>query len=340
VRVLVLGGTGWLGWHVASAALARGADVTCLARGSSGAPPAGVTFVAADRDRPGAYHAVAGRAWDVVVDVARQPGHVRRAVAALAGPDHDLGCYVLVSSGSVYADHRTRDLDESAELLPALAADEMASPDDYGAAKVACERAVRDGAAARAILARAGLIAGPGDVSDRTGYWPWRFAHPAGADGAVLVADAPDEVAAVVDVRDLAGWLVDAGAGGRSGAFDVTGEPMPTVEHLQVAREVAGHTGPVVAAGAGWLHAHGVGAWSGPRSLPLWLGDPDWAGFTSRRSRRARAAGLTTRPLADTLADTLAWERTRPAGRNRDAGLSDADERALLAELRGAGPAS
>jgi hypothetical protein len=104
---------------------------------------------------------------------------------------------------------------------------------------------------------------------------------------------------------------------------------------LQTAREVAAHTGPVVTADSPWLLAHDIEPWAGPRSLPLWLGgDPDWAGFGSRDSSRARAAGLRARPFEDTLADTLAWEVTRDRAEPRLAGLTDTDERALLEQLR------
>jgi len=139
--------------------------------------------------------------------------------------------------------------------------------------------------------------------------------------------------AQVIDVRDLASWLVDAGERRPSGAFNVVGETIPLPAHLALAREVAGHTGPVVAASQDWLAAHDVQPWMGERSLPLWLPMPEYAGFSSRDGSAARAAGLTARPLAETLADTLAWELGRNPQRPRLAGLSDPDERRLLHAL-------
>jgi nucleoside-diphosphate-sugar epimerase len=331
MRILVLGGTAWLGRTIASTAVELGHEVTCLARGSSGDPPEEVRLVRADRTRPGAYERVAGDTWDVAVDLTRQPGQARSAVAALAGR---VASMVFVSSGNVYADHSIVAQDEDGALLAALESDVMESMETYGEAKVACERHVLQGFGPdRTAIARVGLIGGPGDIFDRTGYWPLRFARPARADGAVLVPDAPDLPTQVIDVRDLAAWIVEVGTRGVAGIFNVTGETVLFPEHLDVARAVAGHTGPVVRADQRWLLAQGVREWMGERSLPLWLADPDWIGFNARDNSRARAAGLITRPLEATLEDTLAWELTRGPTRTRGAGLSDDDERALLHAL-------
>lgn len=324
----MLGGTAWLGSCLTADAVQRGHDVTCLARGESGSVPAGARFHRADRDRPAAYDAVANETWDAVIDVSRQPGQVRRATAALA---ERAAAYVFISSGNVYADHTIPGTDESAELLAPLTGDVMETMETYGEAKVACEQHVLgsfgDG---RTLIARAGLIGGPGDIFDRTGYWPLRFARPAMADGSVLVPDVP-LATQVIDVRDLAAWLVESAERGAHGVFNAVGETMPLAEHLAVAREVAGHSGPLVPVDQDWLQAHGVETWMGERSLPLWLPMPEYAGFQSRDGSAARAAGLTRRPLAETLADTLAWELTRDTDRVRRAGLSDDDERELIA---------
>jgi len=331
MRLLVLGGTAWLGRYIAAIAAERGHHVTCLARGVAGGTPPGASFRRADRDGPDAYREVVGEDWDVVIDVSRQPGQVRRAATALARRS---GSFVFVSSTNVYADHATPGADENAALLPALTGDVMASMETYGQAKVACEQHVVAGFGPdRSLIARAGLIGGPGDTFDRTGYWPVRFRHPAAGDGSVLVPDVPGLATQVIDVRDLAAWLVDAGGRRLSGIFNVVGETIPLPGHLALAREVAGHTGPVVAAGQDWLIAHDVQPWMGERSLPLWLPIPEYAGFSSRDGGAARAAGLTTRPLAQTLADTLAWELGRNLQQPRRAGLSDHDERRLLHAL-------
>jgi len=221
--LLVLGGTAWLSRAVAAEAVARGHVVTCLARGLAGRSADGTRLVVADGDRPDAYDAVAGERWDAVVDVARHPGHVRRAVAAL---EPAAGRYLFVSSANVYAGHGVMGEDEDAELLPPLGSDVMESMETYGEAKVACEQAVlRAFGGGRTLVARAALIGGPGDVSGRSGYWPWRFAHPSNPEQAVLLPDDPQVPTAIIDVRDLAAWLVGCAEAGTTGVFDTAGEP-------------------------------------------------------------------------------------------------------------------
>ncbi len=327
MRLLVLGGTAWLGHTVAALAVARGHEVTCLARGSS--PVAeGARLVTADRCTPEAYAEVPGD-WDAVLDVARHPDQVRGAVAALAGRAAYLA---FVSTVSVYADDTTPGQDESGPLHPPLLGQPQGGA-DYGPGKVACEQAVTAGFAGRSLVARAGLIGGPGDHTGRTGYWPVRFAGPATADGAVV---APDSAVGtqVIDVRDLAGWLVDCCQRQSVGVVNAVGDPVPLGEHLAVAREVAGHRGALLPASQQWLQAQGVQPWMGPRSMPLWLPLPDHAGLGTRDPAAGRALGLHPRPLAHTLADTLTWERRQGPQRTRWAGLTDAAARDLVAAWR------
>ena len=325
MSLLILGGTGWLGRELTLAARAQGQDVTTLARGQAGPPPSAVEVVTADRGDPTAYDRVRDREWDVVVDVSRQPSQVASALEALAAR---AASWVFVSSASVYAGADVPGADETAELLPPHESDDDGG-DTYGARKVACERRVLDGAGERALIARSGLIAGPGDHTDRTGYWPLRFAHPASPDGAVLVPESPVPTQ-VLDVRDLAAWLVAAGLAGATGVVNASGPVFPLREHLAAAREVAGHDGPVVPVDQDWLAAHEVQPWSGDRSLPLWLPVPEYAGFMARSTRAAEALGLTSRPLSATLTDTLAWELASGPGRPRRAGLSPLEELELL----------
>ncbi|CAG7573057.1 nucleoside-diphosphate-sugar epimerase [Barrientosiimonas humi] len=327
MRLLVLGGTAWVGGQVAAEALRRGHEVVCLARGESGQVPEGATLVRGDRDAVEGYAGLTG-AFDAVVDVARDPQHVRTATEALSSR---AGHWVFVSTSSVYADERTPGADESAQLRPALSPDERWTEERYAEGKVAAEQHLLATLGAdRVLVARAGLIAGPGDVSGRTGYWPLRFAHPATDDGSVLVPDSPDLVTQQLDVRDLAAWLVEAAERQVSGVVDAVGEQVRLPDYLSLVREVTGHQGPVVARSPEWLAEHEVAPWMGPRSLPLWLPLPDYAGFTARRGDRAPALGLRRRPLAETVADVLAWELRHGPGRPRRAGLTAHEERGLL----------
>jgi len=353
MKTLVLGGTAWLGHRIAAAAVAAGHDVTCLARGT--AVPDGATLVRADRDHDDALAPVIGHRWDAVIDVAREPGHVRRAVRDLE-PVADR--YLFISTTSVYAAPGPVGADESAERVPPLAADRVPGPDDYGPAKAACEDAVLDAFGEdRALIARAGLIGGPGDPTGRTDYWPWRFAHPTRASSAdtdtstststdtstststdgrfVLVPDAPDLPTSVIDVRDLAEWLVRCAEQSTSGVMDAVGPSALFPAHLEAAREAAeaAPTTVTATASADWLLAREVGQWAGPRSLPLWIADADWYGMNARTGDRARSAGLTHRLLVDTLRDALDDRERRSDPGTRPSGLDDDDHAALLAEL-------
>ena len=334
MRILVLGGTAWLGSELVRQAVDRGHEVTSLARGESGAVPDGARRVVADREGADAFAELEGETWDAVVDVTRQPGQARRAVEAL-GPRTNH--WVYVSSASAYADTASVGVDENGPLLPPLEGDTLDDPEDYGRAKVACENAVLDGVGGdRSLIARVSLIGGPGDWSGRSGYWPLRFARPADPDGRVLVPSVPGLGVQVIDVRDLAAWLLASAERGTAGIFNVGGTTVSLEEHLAVARRVAGHEGELVPVTQDWLQAHSVDYWMGPRSLPLWLESPAWAGLNSHDTRRALAAGLDIRPLESTLADVLAWELEQGADRPRRAGLTDDQERELLAAVAAA----
>ncbi len=326
MKLLLLGGTAFLGRAIATDALRRGHEVTCVARGQSGRVVEGATLVTLDRDRE-PLSPLAEHRWDATVDLARQPGHVQSAVRDLGAA---AGHFIFVSTGNVYADTRTRGLDESGALLPALTDDFYTDIESYGPGKVACEQAALDAYGDDGVLiARAGLIGGPGDRSGRTGYWPWRFAHPAAESGDVLVPAARETPAQIIDVRDLAGWLVDGAERRIAGAFNATGDRSTLGAMLDASREVAGFDGDVVSAANDWLQAHEVAEWAGPRSLPLWLADEDWMGFPDRDNAKARAAGLTPRPVRETLRDVLAFEEERTTPRS--AGLTDTEELELHA---------
>ncbi len=336
MRLLILGGTAWLGRSLAAAGVALGHEVVCCARGVSGPVAAGARLVTMDRTEADAYAQVVAGRWDAVVDVSRQPGQVRSAARALRDVcDH---C-IFVSTVSVYRDHGARARDETAALLASLASDVMSSADDYGQAKVACEAHVLDAfGPSRCAVVRPGLIGGPGDVSDRTGYYALRLARPGNPEREVLAPDAAEQPTQMIDVRDLAEWILVVAAQRIAGIFNAAGDTTALHDHLQVAAAVAGAGSRLVMAAPAWLASREVGAWAGPKSLPLWLPTEDLHGLMDVSHAAASSAGLALRPLEQTLRDTLAWELGRSPGLQRRAGLTPDDEAGLLRQWKDNGP--
>lgn len=327
MKILVLGGTVFLSRAVAIAARDRGHEVTCAARGVSGSPPPGVRFVRVDRSRPDGLATLAGEHVDAVVDVARQSvSQVRAAVRELGGHTSH---WTYVSTRSVYADKSVGGLNVTAPLVAPAAEDaDEDDPENYGRLKVAAEQVVMAELGERAFIPRPGLVVGRGDVSDRYGYWPGRFSR----GGDVLCPGDPGAWVQLIDVRDLAAWIVLAAEQRLVGVFDANSPPLRCGDVLAETRAAAGREGTrEVWVSNGFLLDNGVNPWMGERSLPLWLPQPELAGMGLWDVGASLAAGLTIRSIEESAADALDWERELGVDRPRAAGLTPADEHALLA---------
>ena len=293
MRLLVLGGTKFLGRAAVEAALARGDEVTLFNRGETN-PELFPELEKLRGDRDGDLSALEGREWDAVIDPSGYVPRVVRASAELLRGS--VGHYVFVSSGSVYAEPYVAGYDESAPTV------ELADPEsedvlaDYGALKAACERVVREVFPDASTNVRAGLIVGPHDSSGRFPYWPLRLS----LGGPVLAPAPPDQLVQFVDVRDLGAWLVEACAKGVSGTFNATGEPV----RLDTVLAACGD-GELVWVDEQFLLDQGVQPWM---ELPLWV-PREAAAFLQMNIAAAVAAGLRFRPLEETARDTLAWAR-------------------------------
>ena len=294
MKLLVLGGTRFLSRETAVQAVARGWDVTCACRGESGPVPDGADHLRWDRaDEVPA--ALAEGTWDAVVDVARLPSQVQRAVAATAGAH-----WVFVSTISVYADNSSAAMAPLAEPITDDI-DLSVDPEAYGGMKVACEQAVQE-LAASSTIARPGLIVGPGDPTGRFAYWPQRLAR----GGEVLAPGRPDDAVQVIDVRDLATWLLDLADSRTTGVFDAVGQPVPFADLLADVAAGVGAPGPDLTwVESDFLEAHEVAPWAGEGSLPLWLPRPEYDGMLAHDPGPAVAAGLRLRPLAETAPGCL-----------------------------------
>ncbi|MFG1913325.1 NAD-dependent epimerase/dehydratase family protein [Micromonospora sp. NPDC048898] len=328
MRLLVLGGTGFVGGATVTEAVRRGWSVTVFNRGLHGTVPPGVHRLRGDRGAPDGLAALAGGEWDLLVDI--WDGAPRAAGDAARALVDAVGHYVYVSSGSVYADPAAAGLDEDS---PVVDADPDSVDGDYPQLKSGAERAVREVFGQRALVARAGLILGPGEDIGRLPWWLRRVER----GGDVLAPGPADLPVQYIDVRDLAGWMLDAGAERVGGTFNAIGRRAQTTmgELLGACVAVTGADARLCWTDPASILAAGVQPWS---DLPIWLpvGHP-YRGLLERDVTRVFAAGLTCRPVVETVEDTWRWLRevgTVPprAGRpdRGSIGLAPAREAAVL----------
>ena len=336
MRLLVLGGGGFLGFHAVAAALATGAQVSVLSRSGS-SPHEDVEVL--HGDRTGDLGVLRGRQWDAVLDTFTDPSPGAPAVRATAELlSGSVGVYGYVSGMSVYAPGGPDRPDERAPVREAGVQPADDPLQERSLAKLAAERAVTEVFAGPVLLPRVGIMVGPRDPSHRFTYWPLRLARALTGDGArsVLAPGDPDRPVQYRDARDVAGWIVAALAAGRGGVFNAVG---PGRE--ETLREVLSACLRAAGGGPGEVDLTWVGedllrsrlAGVEEESRPLWYPE-DQIPQSAIDSSAALAAGLTFRPAEDTARDTLTWARAEASGEGLDTPDAAERERTLLDEWR------
>jgi len=336
MRLLILGGTRFLGRHLVTAALARDHEVTLFNRGRHSSEAATVVETI-HGDRHSNLDKLRTRRWDAVVDTS---GMLPRAVRAAAEVLSDsVDRYVFVSTQNVYADVSKPGVDETSPLKTltneqldrANAIDTSGDPsydELYGGLKALCEQAAEEVMPDRVLTIRPGLIVGPYDYTDRFTYWVARVAE----GGEVLAPEPPERYVQFIDVRDLAGWIVKMVEHKETGVYNANGPTqsltMQTV--LDESRSASDSDASFTWVTEDFLLRENVAAWS---EMPLWLPEqaaPHLKGFMFINCDKAVAADLTFRPLCDTIGDTLTWYQTSRANEKLKAGIDTEKEQMLL----------
>lgn len=328
MRILILGGTIFLGRHIVDCALANGDEVTLFTRGKHGAD----LFPQVERlrgDRDGGLSVLAGRSWDVAIDTCGYvPRVVRASVRLLAAQvEH----YTFISSISVYRDTSSPGTAEDGPV--GTLADptiETIDGETYGPLKAQCEGAAEAEMPGRVLNVRPGLIVGPHDPSDRFTYWVERVAK----GGDVLAPGRAERPVQVIDARDLAAWILDMATRRETGVYNATGpeRPLTLGDILESAKRSSKSDARFTWVPADFLEQHGVAAWS---EMPVWVPEEgDSAGIFAVDCRKAFAARLVFRSIDETVRDTLAWARTLPVDRALRAGIPRTREADLLTAWR------
>ncbi len=330
MRLLVLGGTTFVGRHFAELALRRGHSVTLFTRGRTG-PNVLPECPRIVGDRKGDLSGLSDGSWDAVLDTSGyRPDDVRRSARRLK---EACNLYAFVSTLNVYPDHSSPGLTEDMATYADEDGNASVANDPYGMRKAQCEREVQRAFGERALIIRPGLIVGPHDNTDRFGYWPTRFA----LGGDVLIPGPPEAPLQVVDARDHAAFVLKQIERHKTGVYNVTSPPgRSTMADLASACRHATGAGTPVWIDPQHLASYGIQPWN---EIPLWFGDDDrrWDGTMQVCTRRAEAAGLRCRSLVATVADVLAWEQSRGTLSRRGQQLSALRERMLLLIARDEG---
>lgn len=324
MRLLILGGTIFVGRHLVEAALARGHTPTLFNRGQHNRE----LFPDLERlsgDRLGDLSALRGRQWEAAIDTSGYIPRSVRASAELLAPSVEH--YTFVSTISVFADPAQPGIAENgplASLPPGQEGTDEVTNETYGPLKVLAEQAALAAMRGRVLVVRPGLIVGPHDPTDRFTYWPARVAR----GGEVLAPDRPEHPVQFIDARDLAEWILDMIEARRAGVYNATGpaRPLTMGDLLDTCRAVTGSDARFTWVDEAVLLEHNVAPFS---ELPVWV-PRDATGLLQVNCGKAIGAGLSFRPLADTIGDTLAWDAGRPAGTERKNGLKPEREAEIL----------
>lgn len=324
MKLLIIGGTRFVGRAAVEAALQNGHEVTLFNRGNTNPDLfPDVEKIQGDREDPAAFKALQGRQWDAVIDTC---GYVPRVVTLAAEQlAQGVGSYVFISSISVYAEqiYSTPNTDEDGALaqLDDPTVEEVTGA-TYGGLKVLCEQAALNAMPNRTLIIRPGLIVGPHDYTDRFTYWVWNMQRRQ-----QMLVPPLDALMQVIDVRDLMRWMIAMIEARQQGIYNATGNPLRVGDVLEASRAAldGAPSAQIVEVSESFLQAQNVAAWS---DLPLWLPAAQ-NGIAQVSIERATRAGLTFRPLETTLRDTLAWRRQDPQPLRT--GLSDMRQDELLA---------
>ena len=315
MKLLILGGTMFLGRHLVEAALGRGHEVTLFNRGQHN-PELFPEVEKLRGDRDGNLDALRGRRWDAVIDTCGYVPRLVRDSAELLADASNL--YVFISSISVYPDH-SQPVDETSKVgtLEDESVEEITG-ETYGPLKVLSEQAAEKAMPGRVLVIRPGLIVGPDDKTVRFSYWTARVAR----GGEVLAPGSPDKQIQLIDSRDLAEWTVRMAEEFRTGVYHANGPDyrLTMGRFLEECRSLSGSDARLTWVDEKFLLERGVEAWS---ELPLWVADDDEPHryFLANNIDKALASGLTFRPLADTIRDTLAWQKHNEVTTNEQPGV-------------------
>ncbi len=325
MKILIIGGTRFLGRHLVNSARVRGHEVTLFNRGLTN-PDLFRTVDTISGDREKDLDQLSEQ-WDAVIDTCGYfPRIVRMSAEALKDKVEK---YVFISSISAYADFKKIGINESDPVgkIEDETMEEITG-ESYGPLKALCEKAVQDVFGIGSLIVRPGLIVGPHDPTDRFTYWPVRIAR----GGDVLVPDKPSALTQIIDVRDLSDFIIHLIEQNISGVFNATGEPLSLGTLFDTCKQVSGSDANFKWASVQFLTENNVAPWS---DMPAWLPDTDEEkGFSRVDVSKAMQAGLVISPLEDTIKDTIVWAFDIPADHEWKAGLKAERELELLKHVQ------